>query len=158
MAIIGLSAFKYSTDWEYETSEDTTGSFVASVSFGRLILKNVVSGEKMTIKYRCVSASLSKGFPVGFSQSHFTDPSGGYGPVVSNRYFDELCFPCRGYILSMGGTLGVLQADGDTSGNLWNIFFFGLWPFAGLRCSGAFRATTPGGGVGGGIASFEIET
>jgi hypothetical protein len=157
MALLGLSQFKYSTDWEYDTSEDTTGSFFASVSFGRLVLKNVVNDENMTIKYRCISLSLSKGYPVGISKAAFTDPSGGYGPVVSNKYFDSMCFPCRGYILSLGGTLGVLEADNQTSGNVWNIFYFGLHPFAGLRCSGSFRATTPGAGVGGGIASFELD-
>lgn len=157
MAIVGLSAFKYTTNWEYETSEDTTGSMFASVSFGRLILRNVVSDERMTIKYRCVSLSLSKGLPIGFSQSHFTDPSKGYGPVASNRYFDSFCFPCRGYILSAGATLGALNEDKGPGGSSWNIFFFGLWPFAGLRCWGAYNATTPGGGVGGGMASFSLE-
>ena len=60
--------------------------------------------------------------------------------------------------MSMGGTLGVFQEGGATSGSLLNIFFFGLVPvFAGLRCSGSFRATTPGGGVGGGVARFELD-
>lgn len=154
MAIIN---FKYSSNWEYETSEDQTGSFVAAVSFGKIILKNVVDGDRMTIQYRCVSMGLSKGLPFGVSRSQFTDPSVGFGSVVSNNYFGAFDFPCRGYILSAGGTLGVLQSDGATSGQLWNIFYFGLSPFAALRCSGAYRATTPGGGVGGGLAGFELE-
>src|SRR5262249_1433196 len=57
MAIAGLSAFKYTTDWEFETSEDTTGSFFGTVTTGRLILRNTVTDERMNIKYRCVALS-----------------------------------------------------------------------------------------------------
>lgn len=161
-----FSAFKYTTDWEYVSSEDTTGSFFASVSTGRVWLKNVSTEETMTLKYRCLSISWSKGLPYGISQSSFKDPSVGDGPVVSNRHFDSFCFPCRGYIFSLGGTLGVFQPadpnDPDpnnwTNGGALNIFIFGVWPvFAALRCRGSFRGTTPGGGLGGGLAVFEEE-
>jgi hypothetical protein len=95
---------------------------------------------------------------MGFSESHFDDPSGGYGPVATNRPFDESCFPCKGYMLSLGGTLGVFDSDGGSGGGgSWNIYFFGAWPFAGVRCWGAYHATTPGAGVGGGIAGFGID-
>jgi hypothetical protein len=157
MAIAGLSSFKYTTDWEYETSEDTTGSFFASVSFGKIILKRSSTGEKLAIKYRCVAISLSKGLPIGYAQSQFTDPSGGYGTVCSNKYFDWSCFPCKGYIVSAGNTLGVLDEGAATNGTSWNIFYFGAWPFAGIRCWGNYRASTPGGGVGGGIAGFGLD-
>jgi len=157
MAILGLSAFKYTSDWEYETSEDTTGSFLASVSFGRLVLRNVVDDERLTLRYRCVSVGLSKGLPFGLSRAHFTDPSGGYGPVAADRRFDAGCFPCRGYILGMGATVGVFQGEGGLGGGVMNMFLFGLRPFAGLRCAGSYRATTPGGGVGAGLAVFELD-
>jgi hypothetical protein len=40
----------------------------------------------------------------------------------------------------------------------WGSIFFGINPvFAGLRCWGQFHATTPGAGLGGGLASFSID-
>jgi hypothetical protein len=157
MSILGYSPFKYTTEWEFETSEDKTGSIFASVSVGRLVLRSTVSGAKMTIKYTCLSAGLSKGLPVGYAESSFSDPSRGHGPLFSNKYVSSFDFPCKGYILGLGVTLGAFQEGKDPNGGNMNIFLFGLLPFAGLRCSGAYHATTPGGGVGGGFASFSLE-
>lgn len=151
--------FRYTTDWEYVTSEDTTYQFLGSYSTGKVQLKNTVDGSTMDIRYTCLSASFGKGIPIGYSESTLADPSGGVGPVTSDRVFDSLCFPCRGYILALGGTVGFLHRHpiaGIGGGGL-NIFLFGQVPvFAGLRCWGKFRSTTPGGGLGGGLAHFWI--
>lgn len=151
--------FRYTTDWEYVTSEDTTYQFLASYSSGKVQLKNTVDGSTMDIQYTCLSASFGKGIPLGISESDLTDPSGGYGPVMSNRVFDSLCFPCRGYILTFGGSIGFLRGEWKPGrgGAGLNIFLFGQVPvFAGLRCWGKFRSTAPGGGLGGGLAHFWI--
>ena len=168
MAIAGLSQFKYSTDWEYETSEDRSYGLIGTYSTGTVILVNSATGERMRIKYKALAASLSKGLPVGASKSQLTDPSGGVGPVCSNRYFDSFCFPCKGYILSAGGTFG---EAGDVLAKILNttppndgpngmgvsIFYFGAWPFAGFRCWGQFTATTPGAGLSAALAGFGID-
>ena len=167
MAIVGLSQFKYETDWEYETSEDTSYGLIGTVSTGTVVLANSATGEKMRIKYRALSCSLSKGLPIGASKSHFNDPSGGVGPVCSNKYFDSLSFPCKGYILSAGATAGyagevaakVLNVpppkEGPNGAGI-SIFYFGTWPFAGFRCWGQFTATTPGAGLSAALAGFGL--
>jgi hypothetical protein len=166
MAFAGLSQFKYSTDWEYETSEDTSIGLIGTYSTGTVILVNS-EGGRMRIKYKALSASMSKGFPVGASKSQLTDPSGGVGPVVSNKYFDSSCFPCKGYILGAGGTFGeagdvlakILHTapPNGPNGVGVSIFYFGVWPFAGFRCWGKFTATTPGGGLSAALAGFGID-
>lgn len=156
MAIVGLSQFKYTTDWSFETSAERDYSFVGTVAIGKLVLQNSKNDE-IRLKYRCVSLGVSKGLPVGYSESQFSDDSHGVGPVYSNKYFDDLCFPCRGWIIAAGGTMGVFQADNSPNGEVANIVYFGFWPFAGLRCYGVYRGTTPGGGVSGGPASFSID-
>ncbi|MGO4713905.1 hypothetical protein [Bradyrhizobium sp. 2TAF24] len=167
MAILGLSQFKYTTDWTYETSEDTSVGLIGTYSTGTVVLSNNATGDEMRISYKALSCSLSKGLPFGITKSHFTDPSGGVGPVCSNRYFDSMCFPCRGYILSAGATFGesgeVLAKIFDMpppkpgpNGGGASIFYFGAWPFAGFRCWGQFTATTPGGGLSAALAGFGI--
>jgi hypothetical protein len=168
MSIAGISQFKYTSDWEYETSEDESYSFIGTYSTGTIILHRISDLDvKMRIKYKALAYSFSKGLPVGASKSQFTDPSGGYGPVCSNKAFCDLCFPCKGYILGLGATFG---ESGDvaakimdkppptgTNGEGLSISYFGAWPFAGFRCWGQFTATTPGGGVSAAIAGFGIE-
>jgi hypothetical protein len=151
-----ISLFKYRSEWEYETSEDFSVSLFATVSFGTLVLKNPVRRGQMRIKYRCVSIGLSKGLPIGVSESQFTDDSSGYGTVVCDDYFSEMTFPCRGWIMSAGGTFGVFQEGQGTNGAAANIYFFGFWPTAAVRAIGSYSATTPGAGVGLGAASFKL--
>jgi hypothetical protein len=69
MAILGLSQFKMQTNWEYETSEDTSIGIIGTYSTGTVILTNSANGDRMSIKYRALSASFSKGLPVGASNS-----------------------------------------------------------------------------------------
>jgi hypothetical protein len=167
MSIASISQFKYTNDWEYETSEDYSLGIIGTYSTGTIILHRISNpDEKMRIKYRALVASLSKGLPIGQSQSQFTDDGGGYGPVASNRYFDDSCFPCKGYILGIGATFG---AAGDIAAKIMNrpppsgtngaglsVFYFGVWPFAGFRCYGSYTATTPGAGFSAALAGFEI--
>ena len=167
MAILGLSQFKYATDWEYETAEDLSVGLLGTFSSGTVVLVNSTSGDRMKVKYKAFSTSLSKGLPVGASKSHFSDPSGGVGPICSNRYLDSFCFPCGGYILSAGATAGEAGAvlakvlrvpppNEGPNGAAVSIFYFGPWPFAGFRCWGQFTATTPGAGLGAALARFRL--
>lgn len=156
MSLLGIE-FPYTSDWVYETSEDISIAIFASVSFGTIILKNQFSDQRMRIKYRCVSVGSGKGLPVNYSRSSFDNSSGAFGAVVSDRYFDDLSFPCRGYIFGAGG--GGLVTDGSTpnSGNI-SIILFGIMPvFAGTRVWGTSGALLPGVGMSAGIASFWIE-
>jgi hypothetical protein len=151
--------FRYTTDWEYVTSEDTTYQVLAAYSRGKIQLRNTVDGSTMDIQYNCLSASFGKGYALTIAESDLTDPSGGVGPVMSDRVFDSFCFPCRGYILNFGGTVGFLRGQWKpgTGGGSLNVYLFGQVPvFAGVRSWGKFRSTTPGVGFGGGLAHFWI--
>src|SRR5579863_5496344 len=125
------------SNWKYETSEDSTISVVASVSVGRFILKNIVSGDKMSIRYRCLSAGFSKGLPVGYTQSKLEDESSGT-LVYSLGSFDENVFPCSGYMIGLGATLGVLDSNPGpadpafTNGGGYGVVIFELFPFCAL--------------------------
>jgi hypothetical protein len=70
------------TQWKVVTSEETSGSLVLSISWGKIYLVNENDkDDTLTIKYRCISAGESKGPPVGANWSSTSDPSGGVGNV-----------------------------------------------------------------------------
>jgi hypothetical protein len=149
------------SNWKYETSEDTTISVIASVSVGRFILKNVVTNETMSIRYRCLAAGFSKGLPVGYTESKLRDESKGTH-IHSLGFFDPSVFPCHGYMIGLGATLGVLDSNPGppnpdfANGGGYGVVIFELFPFARFACQGQFRATTPGAGVSLGLASFTL--
>src|SRR5215475_14591901 len=98
------------TDWKLDTSEETSGSVFATLAFGKLYLSNVSTGEKMTIKYNCISIGAGKGLPVGANWSNASDPSGGFDNVgvMPGKYFGSLSFPCRGYMIGVGASMAVV--------------------------------------------------
>ena len=149
--------FKYKSEWEYDTSEDTSVSLFASVSWGTLVLQKINNPKaKMRLKYHCVSIGNGKGLPANFSKSTLDFPSYG-NTVVADKIFDEQSFPCRGYILGAGA--GGLLDDGSHGPNAGNVtmFLFGIIPvFAGVRSWGGNYAVLPGAGLSAGIASFEV--
>jgi hypothetical protein len=152
------------TSWKYETSEDSTVSVLASVSWGRFILRNAVSSDTMAIKYKCLSAGLSKGLPVGYTESSLKNESNGTY-VYALGYFNQDVFPCGGYIAGVGATLGVLDSDPENNspdtfanGGAGGVVIFEVKPFARFACWGEFRATTPGAGVSLGIAYFSLDS
>ena len=153
--------FRYGTDWVYETSQDFTVSVVASVSAGILKFRNQQDNSSLSVKYHCISIGAGKGLPVNVSNSMYSDPSGGYGTIQSDKYFDDFCFPCHGYMFGAGGSWGALSnapdpSQSQTAGN-YTIVLFGIWPvFAGIRLWGTGFCLLPGIGLSGGIASFEI--
>jgi hypothetical protein len=149
------------SNWAYETSKDSTISVFASVSYGRFILRNSVTNETMTIKYRCAAAGFSKGLPVGYSESSLENESGGSN-VYSLGYFNEDVFPCGGYMAGIGGTFGVLDSETGppdpkfANGGSLGVVIFEMMPFARFSCWGGFRATTPGAGASLGLAYFSL--
>jgi hypothetical protein len=149
------------TQWKVVTSEETSGSLVLSISWGKIYLVNENDkDDTLTIKYRCISAGESKGPPVGANWSSTSDPSGGVGnvSVVDGHYFGHLSFPCHGYMIGVAASLGVagsIAGLNRTGGNLTEVLF-GMAPvFAGVRLYGLGHGVTPGIGFGGGIAVFE---
>lgn len=155
MSIFGFSAFRYSTNWTYKTSREKSFSLVGTVAKGKLILENKPEGKELYLDYTYIAASLSKGLPFGVNKSSFDDPSTGVGEVATDKYFPDFCFPCGGWLLSMGGTGGALFGYSDPqNGIAMNMFLFGNKPFAGLRCYGQSWSTTPGVGIGAGYVRY----
>jgi hypothetical protein len=150
------------TAWKLDTSEEKSGSLFATVAFGKLYFSNEDTREKMTVKYRSISVGESKGLPVGANWSNTSDPSGGAGNVgvVSGHYFGRMSFPCRGYLIGMGASAGVIgSAVGfHQSGGSLTIAIFGIAPvLAAIRMWGLGRAALPGVGIGAGLALFELD-
>lgn len=149
--------FKYATEWIYETSKDKSGSFLATYSTGEIVLRSTQSEtRRATIAYRCISLGISKGLPFGYSEADFNDNSSAHGVMVADKYISSFDFNCKGYILTLGVTLGAFSEGASTNGSAMTILLFGANPYAALRCSGDFRATTPGAGVSAGLAGFEL--
>ncbi len=145
------------TDWKYDTSQEKAGSFLLGLAIGKMWFVNSKTGERLALKYRAVSLNLGAGPPVQASWSHAADPSHGVGNVTaaSGKYFGSLSFPCRGYVLSLSGTVGLLAEQHQGTGAL-TMILFGLDPvFAGVRIVGSGHAVFPGAGAGGGVAVFE---
>jgi hypothetical protein len=130
-----------------ETSEETSVSVFASVSTGKLYFVDESSGEKLVLKYRCVSFGHSKGLPVGANWSKTTDPSADVDNVVQvkgRKAFSPFAFPCYGYMIGMGASAGVIGSIMNmdvTGGGLTLVFFGAPSPFAAIRLwdSGAAR-------------------
>lgn len=140
--------FDYLSEYDYETSEDESISFLGTVSWGTLVLNRRSDDEKLKIKYKCVSFGSGKSFPINVTEASFDSWSGG-DAVLTNRYFGELCFPCRGYMFGLGG--GISKANNVT------MVLFGMMPvFAGFRMWGTSEALLPGAGIGAGLASFWV--
>lgn len=151
-----MGFFKYTTDWDYETSEDTTISVVWSVSYGTIVFRNRVSpDEVLRVRYRCAALGLSKGLPVGLSESTYDNWSGG-SALYSDRYFSPgFHLPCAGFMLGMGGAIGF--TDNEANGLNATIAIFGMAPmFAGVKMYGASRASLPGAGFSFGLATFSV--
>jgi hypothetical protein len=153
----------YRTDWALESSEEKSGSLLASVAFGALYFKNVKSGESMKVKYRAVGVGLGKGPPAGANWSNASDPSGGFDNVgvVPGRSFGSLSFPCRGYMLGIGGSAGVVGSilGMDVTGGGLTVALFGMVPvFAGIRLWGFGRGALPGLGMNAQLALFQLES
>ena len=149
------------TPWKVETSEEKAGSLIVGLSFGKIYLVHETTGEKMIVNYRCLSIGLGAGAPhsIGYSESKTDDPSGGVGnvSVVQGRDFSDFSFPCRGYILTVGASAGVVGSimGMDITGGGLTVALFGQLPvFAGVRLWGGGRAVLPGVGFSGGLAHF----
>lgn len=141
--------FKYVSEYDYETSEEETISFLGTISWGTIVLNRRSDDSKLRIKYRCVSLGSGKSFPLNATKSTFDSVSGG-DAVVTNRYFSELCFPCKGYMIGVGA--------GISNSNAATMVLFGVVPvFAGVRMWGISDALLPGVGIGAGLASFWVE-
>ena len=152
------------TNWKYETSEDSTVSVLASVSFGKFILRNVISNDTMAVKYKCVAFGASKGLPVGYTESSLKNESAGTY-VHALGYFNEDVFPCGGWIIGVGVTLGVFDSDPENNspdtfanGGSGGVVMFEVIPFARFACWGEYRATTPGAGITVGVGYFSLDS
>jgi hypothetical protein len=151
------------TPWKFVTSEEKSGSLLISVSIGKLYFEHESTGEKLNVKYRCVSLGAGKGPPAGASWSETTDPSGGFDNVgvVPGHSFTDLSFPCHGYIIGVGASSGVIGSilGMDVTGGGLTAVLFGMAPvFAGIRLYGFGRGALPGAGFTGGVAVFELDT
>jgi hypothetical protein len=153
----------YRTPWRVDTTEETSGSFFATVAVGALYLSDEDSGETMKVKYRCVSLGVGKGLPVGANWSKKTDPSGSFDnvAVIPGRNFTEFSFPCRGYMIGFGGSAAVVGSvlGMDVTGGGLTAVLFGIVPvFAGVRIWGLGRGALPGAGASAGLAVFELDS
>jgi hypothetical protein len=157
-----LETKMYRTPWKIDTTEETSGSLLATVAVGALYLSNEDTGEQMKINYRCISLGAGKGPPAGANWSNTADPSGGFDnvAVIPGRYFSSLSFPCRGYMIGVGASAGVIGSilGMDVTGDGLTAVLFGILPvFAGVRIWGFGRGALPGAGITGGLAVFEVE-
>ena len=151
------------SNWKYETSEDSTVSVLASVSWGTFVLRNTITNDVMKINYKCLSAGFSKGFPLGYTESSLANESAGTH-VWSLGTFTEDVFPCFGWMAGLGATLGVFDnpepgvpSDTWSNGGNAGVVIFEVLPFARFFCYGEFRATTPGAGISLGSARFSLD-
>ena len=143
------------TDWSYDSSEESSISiFVVSGGYGTLRLRNNITGQKMLIPYTYYGLGASKGEDVGYAKSTFDMDSSGGQVLTMIGCFDDLTFPCKGFIMSagvvddLGGVLG-----GRRSQN-WSIYMFGSPVGSLVRCHGAFLAALPGAGMASVVASY----
>ena len=152
------------TPWKVETTEEKAGSLVIGVSFGKIHLTHETTNEKMIVSYRCLMLGLGVGGPkgIGYSESKTSDPSGGVNnvQVVQGRNFDSFQFPCRGYMLGVGASGGIIGSvlGMDITGGGVTVALFGQLPvFAAVRLWGFGRGALPGAGFSGGLAHFWID-
>ncbi len=151
------------TEWKVVTTEEISGTLLVGLSFGKIYFESTVTGEKMTVKYRCINIGAGKGPPAGAAWSNISDPSGGFDNVgvMPGHYFGPLSFPCRGYLLGAGASSGVLGSilGMDVTGGGVTMALFGIVPvFAGIRLWGLGRGALPGGGLTGGVALFQLDS
>jgi hypothetical protein len=155
--------FLLRTTWKFVTSEEKSGSLLLTVALGKLYFEDESDGTKMTVKYRCVTAGQGKGPPVGANWSNTADPSNQFDNVgvMPGKYFGPLSFPCRGYMIGVGGSAGVVGSilGMDVTGGGLTAVLFGMLPvFAGVRLWGLGRGALPGASISGGVALFELES
>ena len=145
----------YSTDWVYDTSEDTSYSlFVLAGGSGTLYLKNTTNGDKMALSYTYFGAGESKGSDIGSASSTTDmDSSGGGVVMFQPNPFGQLSFPCGGFVISGGGAGGL---PGSSSGFALTEYLFGFPVFGGVRCSGTYSAALPGAGISVCAARFNV--
>jgi hypothetical protein len=138
------------TGLKYANSEDRTFTALGSFSYGKFYLQNDDGSFIRKVKYKCLGISLSKGIALGFSESTVKSKSSGTDVLTHSGYFSDDFFPCGGYILSLGATLGVLDSEtGEHDPSFANGVqqlgvIFGLIPYAKFTCNGQFAASTPG--------------
>jgi hypothetical protein len=149
------------TPWKVKTTEETSAGLLVAFASGKIHLIHEDTGELMIISYRSMSLGVGKGPPVGYSTSTTEDPSGGVDnvAVVEGRNFSEFSFPCRGYMIGVGASAGILGSilGMDITGGGLTIALFGQVPvFAGVRLWGFGRGALPGAGFVGGLAHFWI--
>lgn len=151
------------TSWRIDTSEETSGSVIISLALGKLYARDEATGEEMTIGYRCLSLGMGKGPPAGAAWSKKTDPSGQFeniGVVSQGKSFGAFSFPCRGYMIGVGASSGVIGSifGMDVTGGGITAVLFGQVPvFAGVRLWGLGNGALPGAGFSGGLAHFWVE-
>ncbi|MBL8573633.1 MAG: hypothetical protein JNM13_08135 [Hyphomicrobiaceae bacterium] len=149
------------TNWKYETSEDTTASVFLTYSSGIFVLRNTITRDVMRVRYKCLSGSLSKGLPLGVARSTYEMESNG-SAVHALGHFGEHIFPCNGFILGIGATMGVLDSNPGppdekfANGFGGSLVLFETIPFARFACGGQFVASTPGLGISVGVASYSL--
>lgn len=150
----------YSTDWAYDTSEDSSYSlFLVSGGYGTLYLTNTTNGDKMSVPYRYVGVGQSKGEDIGHAASTTDMESSGVGNVMGfgSAIFDEQTFPCSGMILNAGAATSASD-NGPADGGAYTIYFFGVPPTAAVKCTGKYLASSSGFGVAACLASFSAAT
>jgi hypothetical protein len=151
------------TPWKLDTSEEKSGSFLLTLAFGKLYFSNDDNGDKMVVKYRCLSVGAGKGAPVGANWSNTSDPSGDFENVgvMPGYYFSSFMFPCRGYIIGVGASSGVVGSvlGMDVTGGGVAVAIFGMVPvIAAVRVWGMGRSVLPSVGLGGGAAVYELDS
>jgi hypothetical protein len=142
------------TDFEYVTSEEESASFIGTISRGTIRLRDRRDNSNLDIRYRCLSAGSRHGSPVNIANSEFENYSTG-GIVQSNRRFHRGIFPCPGYMVSLGGSIGITQTTSNGFGGSFALF--GMLPaFAVVNMAGAYVSALPGIGFSVGIARYWV--
>jgi hypothetical protein len=147
------------TDWQYDTSEDTSVSLLlVSAGSGTLYLKNAQTGERMTIPYSYIGLGESKGSDLGVSQSTTDMQSSGGTVVTYSGDFYAGQFPCKGFLLTAGAVADILGANQGAASQAYCEYLFGFPVFAGVTCQGQYNATMPGVGISCATVSYGYAT
>jgi hypothetical protein len=147
------------TDWKYDTSEDTSLSLLlVSAGSGTLYLKNATTGERMTIPYTYIGLGESKGSDLGISQSTSDMQSSGGTVITYSGAFHSGQFPCKGFLLTAGAVADILFAGQGAASQAACVYMFGFPVFAGVTCQGQYNSTLPGVGISCATVSYGYAT